>query len=35
LPLPRGVSMVYTYVQRDIKISSVSLGVNGVVLLDT
>ena len=34
LPLPRGVSMVYTYVQRDIKISSVSLGVNGAPLRD-
>ena len=27
LPLPRGLSVVYTYIQRDIKISSVSLGV--------
>ena len=34
LPLPRGVSIVYTYVQRDIKISSVSLGVNGAPLRD-
>ena len=34
LPLPRGVSIVYTYVQRDIKVSSVSLGVNGAPLRD-
>ena len=34
LPLPRGLSLIYTYIQRDIKISSVSLGVNGAPLRD-
>jgi hypothetical protein len=27
LPLPRGVSLVYTYVERDIKIQTVKLGI--------
>ena len=34
LPLPRGVSAVYLYVKRDIKIDSVKLGVNGSPLRD-
>ncbi len=34
LPLPRGLSLVYTYVQRDIKISTVKLGINGAPLRD-
>lgn len=34
LPLPRGVSLVYIYVQRDIKISTVKLGINGAPLRD-
>ena len=34
LPLPRGLSLVYTYVQRDIKVSNVRLGVNGAPLRD-
>ena len=34
LPLPRGVSLVYTYVERDIKIQTVKLGINGAPLRD-
>jgi hypothetical protein len=34
LPLPRGVSVVYTYVERDIKITKVRLGVDGAPLRD-
>jgi len=34
LPLPRGLSVVYTYVERDIKISDVRLGINGAPLRD-
>lgn len=34
LPLPRGLSLVYTYVTRDIKISDVRLGINGAPLRD-
>ncbi|HXJ80609.1 MAG TPA: hypothetical protein VMS64_18265 [Candidatus Methylomirabilis sp.] len=34
LPLPRGVSLVYTYVERDVKITTVKLGVNGAPLRD-
>ena len=34
LPLPRGLSLVYTYVERDIKISTVKLGINGAPLRD-
>ena len=34
LPLPRGLSLVYTYIQRDTKISSLSVGVNGAPLRD-
>jgi hypothetical protein len=34
LPLPRGVSLVYTYVERDIKITTVKLGINGAPLRD-
>jgi len=34
LPLPRGVSLVYTYVERDIKITKVRLGVDGAPLRD-
>ena len=29
LPLPRGVSLVYTYVERDVKITKVKLGIDG------
>jgi hypothetical protein len=32
--LPRGVSLVYTYVERDIKITKVRLGVDGAPLRD-
>jgi hypothetical protein len=34
LPLPRGVSLVYTYVGRDVKITTVKLGINGAPLRD-
>src|SRR5262245_19777148 len=34
LPLHRGVSFVYTYVQRDVKISTVKVGINGAPLRD-
>ena len=32
LPLPRGVSFVYTYIKRDVKINRVRVGVNGAPL---
>ena len=34
LPLPRGGSLVYTYVERDVKITKVKLGVDGAPLRD-
>src|SRR5262249_9700707 len=34
LPLPRGVSFVYPYVQRDVKIGIVKVGINGAPLRD-
>jgi hypothetical protein len=34
LPLPRGVSLVYTYVERDITIRTLKLGINGAPLRD-
>jgi hypothetical protein len=34
LPLPRGVSAIYYYVERDIEITGVRLGINGAPLRD-
>ena len=34
LPLPRGFSLVYTYVERDVKIETVKIGINGAPLRD-
>src|SRR5215831_12864737 len=34
LPLPRGFSLVYTYVERDVKIETIKVGVNGAPLRD-
>ena len=34
LPLPRGVSFIYTYVERKVKIDTVKIGVDGAPLRD-